>query len=269
MKDTSDHDNLPALPSEYEARRDLAATLNWSAHVGLHEGICNHYSALVREEQEASGPGQPLLINPFGLHWAEIRPEDLVLCRTTDREPPLAPDGSPLVEATAFFIHARMHTVAPQAAAIFHVHAPHATALCCIASGELRMSSQNALRFRGRIRYEPSYAGLALGNEEGERLAGLLGDADVLMLAHHGPIVVGRSIAEAFDDLYFLERAAQVQLLGMRSGQDLMDIPEVAARKTAEQWRQEGPELAHAHLAAIRRMLGGSMRIPSTPFSNA
>ncbi len=263
----TEQSNTAPLPSEADARRDLAAILNWSAHLGLHEGICNHYSALIRREAGDEQPGQAMLINPWGLHWAEIRPEDLVVCHTSDERPPCREDGTPLVEATAFFIHARMHAAAPRARALLHVHTPHATALCCMADGELTMSSQNALRFRGRIKFEPEYGGLALDDGEGSRLATLLGDADVLMLAHHGPVVVGRSIAEAFDDLYYLERAAQLQLLSMRNGQPPLPVPAAAADKTAAQWRTEMPVIAKAHLAAIHRLLGGSMRVPSVPFS--
>ncbi len=121
--------------------------------------------------------------------------------------------GKHTVEPTAFFIHGRIHRANPRAQCVLHTHMPYATALTIIDGGELAWASQNALRFHGRVAYDRDYNGLALSDAEGDRMAAKLRDADVLFLANHGVIVCGASVAYAFDDLYYLERACMLQVL--------------------------------------------------------
>src|SRR5215468_9018984 len=102
-----------------QSRIDLAAALRCAARLGLHEGICNHFSLAV------PGTADRFLINPQGLHWSEITPADLVM---TDSEGNVI-EGRHKVEATAFFIHGRIHRGKPNAACVMHTHMPYATAL--------------------------------------------------------------------------------------------------------------------------------------------
>src|SRR6202035_4093755 len=100
----------------------------------------------------------------------------------------------------------------PRAKCVLHTHMPYATALCCAKGGRLEWASQNALRFYGRVAYDRNYDGLALSVEEGDRLAALLeDDVCVLFLSAHGVVVSGTTIATAFDDLFYLERACTHQ----------------------------------------------------------
>ena len=120
--------------------------------------------------------------------------------------------------------------------------------------GRLEWASQNSLKFHGRVAYDDEYNGLALDEAEGERLCARAKDADVLFLANHGVIVCGPSVAVAFDDLYYLERACMLQVLAMGTGKPLRIVPERVAGLTARQMAED-TEQSLLHFAAIKRML--------------
>lgn len=225
-----------------EARRDLAAVFRWSSRLGLSEGICNHYSYAVDENH--------FLVNPQGLHWSELRARDMLL---VDRGGNVL-EGHGEVESTALFIHSRVHGGVPRARCVMHTHMSYATAIASIDGGRLEMASQNALRFFDDIAYTDEYDGLALDASEGDRICGTLGDNRVLFLAAHGVVVVGPTVAKAFDDLYYLERACQVQIIAQSTNLPLRIIDDQTARKTAQQF-EDVQFLAADHLAAIRRIL--------------
>lgn len=131
---------------------------------------------------------------------------------------------------------------------------PYATALTLIRSGRVEWASQNSLKFYGRIAYDDDYNGLALDEAEGNRMCAQLADADVIFLANHGIIVTGPTIAAAFDDLYYLERACMLQVLAMSTGKPLRTVEERIAAETARQMAQESGQ-SELHFAAIKRML--------------
>jgi len=227
-----------------QARIDLAAALRWAARLGLNEGICNHFSLAVPGAQDR------FLINPQGLHWSEISPDDLVVI---DPEGNVV-EGKHQVEATAFFIHGRIHRGKPNAACVLHTHMPYATAITVSDGGRLEWASQNALRFYGRVAYDECYNGLVLDTEEGDRICAQVENADVLFLANHGVIVCGETVAQAFDDLYYLERACMVQVLAESTGKPLKIVPESIAAMTGRQIASDKiqPKL---HLEALKRIL--------------
>lgn len=231
--------------AERAARRDLACALRAAAHYGLGEGICNHFSLAL------PGPPVRVLINPQGLHWSEIGPDDLVALDADGR----LIDPTQQVEPTAFFIHGAIHRTSTAAACVLHTHMPFATALTLLDGGRLVMAHQNALRFHGQVAYDDDYRGLVLDAREGERIAQRLREASVLFLAHHGVIVRGPSVAWAFDDLYYLERACMHQVLAQGTGQRIRPIAEHIAVRTARQMQGERQQ-SDLHLAALRRMLG-------------
>lgn len=233
-----------------QQRVDLACALRWAARLGLQEGVCNHFSLAVAGD-DGVVRGDRFLINPYGWHWSEITASSLVLCDADGN----VLEGSTEVEATAFFIHSRIHVKAPQATCVLHTHMPYATALTLRDDGRLLMCEQNALMFKDRIAYDDAYNGLALDGQEGERMAAKLGNASALFLASHGIIVTGRTVAEAFTDLYYLERAAQVQVLAQTGGHRLRTIDEAVQQRTAQQSREEMPALAERFFAAHRRIL--------------
>lgn len=227
------------------ARVDLAACLRMAARCGFEEGICNHFSAMV------PGRSDLFLVNPYGLAFSEIRASDLLVCDFDGHV--VEGDGRP--EATAFYIHGRVHQLVPRARVALHTHMPYATALSMVDGEPLVWAGQTALKFYGRTAVDDDYNGLALDGAEGERIASTLGDADVVFMRNHGVMVIGATIAEAWDDLYYLERAAEVQVKAMSTGRRLVPVaPEVAGR-VAAQMREGDPESARLHLESVKRAL--------------
>ena len=226
------------------ARTDLTAALRWASRLGYGEGVCNHFS------MEVPGQDGRFLINPQGLHWSEVTPADLAVVDARGRKV----SGRHSIEPTAFFIHGSIHRGKPTARCVLHTHMPYATALTVIQGGRLEWVSQNALRFYDRVAYDDDYNGLALDDVEGERMCAKLVHADVLFLANHGVIVTGSTIAGAFDDLYYLERACMLQVLAMGTGRALRTVRETVAAKTGRQMSEEAAQ-AQLHFDALKRLL--------------
>ena len=229
-----------------QAKIDLAAALRLAAHFDLHEGIDNHFSYALPGEESL------FLLNPYGLHWSEITAGDLL---TLDGEGRVL-EGEGPVDITAFCIHAPIHIKNPRARCVFHTHMPYATALTSLDEGTLEPVSQNNLRFYGEVAYDETYNGLAMETAEGERLAAVLGDKRILFMANHGVVVVGETIANAFDDLYFLERACMVQVLAMSTGRPLKRISDNMASHFKEDFRRAlSDDYGKAHFEALKRIL--------------
>lgn len=236
--------------SHWELRSDLAAALRWAARLGFNEGVDNHFSIAVADETNQI-TGQQFLINPYGWHWSEITASSLVLCN--DKGDIL--EGDNTVEDTAFFIHSGIHTAVANATVVLHTHQPYVTALSLLKDNRLKMCEQNALAFHNRIAYDNAYNGLALDSEEGNRLASLMKGKSILMMAGHGVTVTGPTMREAFNDMYYLERAAMFQVLAMSTGQSLIEIPADVIEKTAKQQCLESKIVAERHFTALKRML--------------
>ncbi|CAE7277721.1 unnamed protein product, partial [Symbiodinium pilosum] len=136
---------------------------------------------------------------------------------------------------------------------------PYTTALCCVATkdGEhpLKMCNQNSLRFYDDVAYDPVFNGLVCEEDEGNRLAKAMGDKLALLQRHHGVIVCGATVAEAFDDLYYLERAAMVQVLAASTGAELHVVDNMTAKATKQEQDKIKPAYAKAHLEAWKREL--------------
>lgn len=228
----------------FQARIDLAAALRLAARFDLHEGICNHFSLVPPERPDA------FLVNPFGKHWSQLTASDLLLVDHDGR----MLEGEGELETTAFCIHSRIHREHPRAACVLHTHMPYATALTMIEDGELAWAGQTSLNFYDDVAYDRVYNGLVLDNSEGDRIAAAMGDKRVMFMANHGVIVIGRSIAEAFDDLYYLERACQAQVIAMSTGRKLLRVPhETAAGYNAN--TTERSRMGKLHFASLKRLL--------------
>lgn len=226
-------------------RVDLAAALRGAARHGLNEGVCNHFSLEVAEDR--------YLINPQGLHWSEVTAGDMLLIDGEGR----VIDGRHPLEPTAFFIHSRIHRRHRHAKAVLHTHMPYATALTLVEGGRLEWCNQNTLRFFDRIAYDDDYNGLALDTAEGDRIASKL-DAgrDVMFMASHGVTVVGRTLAYAYDDLYYLERACMHQVLAVQAaaGRPLRRVPDALAAAVAAQIEGERQQ-SDLHFDSLKRLL--------------
>ncbi|MBK8526489.1 MAG: aldolase [Rubrivivax sp.] len=224
-----DHRLDDQSPELCRLRNDLAVALRAAARHGLSEGVCNHFSV---ELPDGSGR---FLLNPQGLMWQEVTANDIVLVDGGGQV--LA--GRHPVESTAMFIHAAIHRIARKAC-VLHTHMPYGTAMSLTAERALDTRlSQNAMRFHDRVAFDAHYNGLALDATEGERIARAMQGADVVFLGNHGVIVCGSRIDHAYDDLYYLERACQVQVLAASTGRRLVPVNTDLARRVGEQTRGE------------------------------
>ena len=231
-------------PAIQRLRDDLALALRAAAHHGLSEGVCNHFSI---ELPDHSGR---FLLNPRGLMWSEVRGDDIVMINAQgDR---LA--GRHEVEPTAMFIHAAIHRLCRKAC-VLHTHMPYASALTLTVDRQLDTTlSQNAMRFFGRTAVDDQYNGLALDISEGERIAGVMRDADIGFLGNHGVVVCGTRIDHAYDDLYYLERACRAQVLAQSTGRPLAPVHADIARQVCEQAKGERLQ-SELYFEALRRTL--------------
>ena len=227
-----------------QLREDLALALRAAAHHGLGEGICNHFSV---ELPDGSGR---FLINPRGFLWAEIQADDIVMID----EQGVRLGGHHDVEPTAMYIHAAIHRMCRKTC-VLHTHMPFATALTLTTQRALDTTlSQNAMRFHGRVAIDEHYNGVALSHAEGERIAGVMQSADIAFLGNHGVVVCGPSVAYAYDDLYYLERACMVEVLAARSGTPLAPVNRALVDEVALQL--EGERLQSSlFFEALRRTL--------------
>jgi len=225
-------------------RVDLAAAFRLAVRMDLHEGVCNHFSVMLPD-------GKTFLLNRYGLHWSEVTASNLLGLDAEGRI--LAGDGE--FEKTAFYIHSRIHLAHPRATCVLHTHMPYATSLTLLEGGRLEMVEQNALRFHDDIAYDEVYNGLVVDDAEGDRLARALGSKRVMFLANHGVIVVGTTVAEAFDAMYYLERACRLQVLARSMGGKLRPVSKEVVRKTYQMILADTPKYAGAHFEALKRIL--------------
>lgn len=231
--------------NEAEQRRQLAAVFRWTARLGLNEGVANHYSALL------PGSDTEFLLNPKGAHFSRITASSLLRLDASQAGHGVHPDADP----TAWYLHAHLHRLVPHARVILHTHMPYATSLACLQDFELMMLDQSSCRFFRRVAYDREFGGMFLDDSEGPRLAKLLGDGvSTVFLGSHGVMVVGNTVAEAFDELYYLERVAQLHVYAMSTGRPLMVIPDDVAELTCKQWLAY-PEGFDLHLKAVMGIL--------------
>ncbi|MPC20100.1 putative aldolase class 2 protein [Portunus trituberculatus] len=217
------------------ARLELAAAYRGLDHLGLNEGVVNHLSVMA---PRADGKdGKVMLVFPEGIHWQEVRPSALFIKPAHTKK--LCGNCKWSPETTASCIHLSIHKMRTDTKVVMHCHPPYTTALASLEDFELRMVTQNALRFWNRVAYDRCYQGVAYAFEEGERMARILGDKDILLLANHGAITVASTVSVAFHNLYFLERAAMVQMLAMATGNKLVEVPEEVPRSMSREARRD------------------------------
>jgi ribulose-5-phosphate 4-epimerase/fuculose-1-phosphate aldolase len=229
---------------ERQLRIDLAAAFRIAARLDWPEAVANHFSVATGAD------GRYFLMNPRWRHFSDMRASELLLL---DAQAPAGALPAEL-DATAWAIHGTMHAHLPQARCILHAHPPYATALCCLADPQIRPIDQTSARFYRRVSIDAHYAGMADNADEGLRLTRVLADKRVLMMGNHGVLVLGDSIAEAFDALYHLERASRTLVLAYCTGQPLAVLTDAIAEKTALSW-EDGGAFARAHFAQMKRLL--------------
>ena len=234
-----------AAPDERQLRIDLAAAFRMVARLGMHEAVANHFSAAV------SADGRKFLMNPKWRHFSRIKASDLVLF---DLDDGASAKNGPDVDPTAWAIHGQMHRRLPRARVVMHLHPPFATTIAALADPSVKPIDQNTARYFNRLAIDDSYAGMADSEQEGERLARLLGNRSRLMMGNHGVLVTANTIGEAFDDIYTLERACQVLVQAYSTGRPLKVLPDEIAENTAQDW-EKITDFSIAHFEEMKRVL--------------
>jgi ribulose-5-phosphate 4-epimerase/fuculose-1-phosphate aldolase len=235
--------------AQWQARVDLAAAHRMAVMHGFHEGIFNHLTLRV------PGCDDRYYQIPFGLHWSEVTAS----CFMEVGYDGALLAGEGLIEQSCYCIHAPMHRLLPDGAAVFHTHMPYASALARLEDPRILPIGQTELGIMMVTGYDNTYTGPAIDPAEGERLAGVIGDKKVLMMANHGVATVGASVAEAYDLLYYTERVAQVQLLAMSSGRQLKFLSQDVIDATFAAYRGGGTyggrQPYQWHFDALKRQL--------------
>lgn len=229
-----------------EQRVELAAALRWFARLGMAEAVANHFSVAV------SADGNRFLMNPCRRHFSQITASELLLLNASD---PATLDRPNAPDPTAWYLHSGLHANVPHARCVMHLHCKYSTALGCLADSTLYPIDINAARFFGRVAVDTHFSGMALSSNEAARQARLLQDGkSVLLMANHGVMVVGATVAEAFDELYYFERAAELLLTCYATGKPLRFMTNETAELTRRQWL-EYPGLGADHLNAVKAIL--------------
>ena len=237
-------ESVAVLDAHAQARAELACAFRWTARLGMHEAIANHFSLAVSED------GRRFLINPYGRHFSRVRASDLLLLDADDPSALNRPDAP---DITAWALHGALHRRHRHARCILHVHSKYATALACLADSRLPPIEQNSMRFFERVAIDEGFDGMGLG-DEAERVSRQLGDKPILLMGNHGVLVAAPSVAQAFDDLYYFERACEIYLTALSSGRPLRIASDEVARKTCRQWL-DYPDFAVRHFAALQAIL--------------
>jgi ribulose-5-phosphate 4-epimerase/fuculose-1-phosphate aldolase len=203
-----------------QAKIDLAAALRLAVYHDLEEGIDNHFTVTVPGHEDR------YLVLPFGLHWSEARASDMIVFNEAGE----TLDGDGMVELSAQCIHAPIHRISGRRV-VLHTHQNWALALNMLEDNRLIPACQTSAFFDGRIAYDDHYYGTADTLEEGERLAGLIGDKEVVFMRNHGVMVAVDSVARAYRLLYLLERVCRAQIRAMSTGQKLLPISQSVVKQ--------------------------------------
>jgi ribulose-5-phosphate 4-epimerase/fuculose-1-phosphate aldolase len=234
--------------TEWQARVDLAAAHRIAVMHGFNEGIFNHLTLTV------PGRSDRYYQIPFGMHWSEVKASSFMEVGIDDGK---VKRGSGDVERSCYCIHAPIHKALPHAAAVFHTHMPYASALTRLEDPRIKEIGQTEVLLMNAIAYDDDYTGPAFEPEEGERLAKVIGKKSILFMANHGITTCGKSVAQAYDRLYYVERAAQVQIYAMWTGQRLKQLPEPVVEVTRNERTSNtyDPSPSDRHFAALKRIL--------------
>ena len=243
-KGTCVKSNLFTMKNDFRAERlDLAAAFRFAARLNMHEAVANHFSLAVNKS------GSKFLLNPIGKHFSEISASDLILIDANNKDTMNHQDAP---DPTAWAIHSALHRNNPQARCILHAHPQYATILSSLDDKEMKPIEQNTMRFYDRVSIDRDFSGMGLG-KEAERLSTLLGDNPVLMMGNHGVLTAARTVASAFDELYYFERSCQTLIGAYQTGKKIHVVSDKVAKKTAQQWIDY--DASDLHFAALKRIL--------------
>ncbi|WP_430435694.1 class II aldolase/adducin family protein [Oceanibaculum nanhaiense] len=242
LKPRSVRDQVSA--GEWDARVDLAACYRLVARMGWTDLIYTHISMRV------PGPEHHFLINPYGLMFDEVTASSLV---KVDLDGKIVMETPYSFNPAGFTIHSAVHAAREDAMCVLHTHTAAGMAVAAQKGGLLPIS-QHAMRFHDRISYH-DYEGIALDLDERERLVADLGDTYAMILRNHGLLTCGRSVAEAFTIMFYLQKACEAQIAAMSSGAELAMVPPDVAEHAAQQFERGGEKSASRPWQALLRTL--------------
>ena len=228
-----------------ELQRDLAAVFRWTAKLNMNEGIANHFSACLPNSND-------FYVNGSGLHFSSIKASDMVLVEQNKIEE--IKKKPELVDPTALNIHGIIHKKVPHARCILHVHSKYATALSTLKDPTLQPIDQNTMRFYNRVAVYDDFGGLGF-EEESHKMAAAIGNNRSMLLANHGILTVGQTVGQAFDELYYFEKACETYITALSTNKELKIANSKVAEKTAQEWENYPVNMGDQHLKAIRSIL--------------
>jgi len=227
-------------------RVDLSAAFRWTARLEMHEAVANHFSLAINQE------GTKFLINPNQVHFSRIKASDLIVVDSRNTE---TFKGSQAPDPTAWGLHGGLHMHCRHAQCVMHAHPTYATVLASLSDSNLPPIDQNCATFFNRYIIDDNYGGLAF-EEEGKRCAELLNETkqNILIMGNHGIVVLGKTVAETFNRLFYFERAAKTYIKALQTGKPLRVMPDHIAEKTA-QALEAYPEQDIRHLSELKSIL--------------
>lgn len=232
--------------THWQERVDMAAAFRWTERLNMHEAVANHFSLAVNED------GSQFLMNPNQVHFSRVKASDLLFLDANDPKTMDRPDAP---DPTAWGLHGSIHRLCPHARCVMHVHSIHATVLACLADSSLPPIDQNTATFYNRYVVDGEFGGLAF-DDEGARCASMLTDpkVKVMIMGNHGVLVIGDSVADTFNRLYYFERAAETYIRALQTGQKLRVLSDAVAEKTAQEL-EDYPDQSERHLAELKAIL--------------
>jgi len=229
-----------------EILNDLAAVFRWTARLNMHEAVANHFSVSAPDSSE------DFYVNGSGMHFSTIKSSDLVLIEQSKINE--LKDKPELVDPTALYIHGSIHKKVPHAKCILHVHSKYATALATLEDPTLPPIDQNSMRFFNRVGVYSDFGGMGF-EEEAKKMANKIGNKKVLLMSNHGILTTGQTVAEAFDELFYFEKACETYITALSTNKKLKIVSDEIAEKTAQEWEDSSPAHQNLHLKAIRSIL--------------
>ena len=229
----------------WQEKVDLAVAFRWTAKLNMHESIANHFSLGVNDR------GTKFLINPNQSHFSQIKASDILLLDANNPDTlkhPNAPDPS------AWGLHGSIHRLCPHIRCAMHIHPTFATVLASLADSNLPPIDQNAATFYGKVIIDENFGGIAL-ESEGERCAKLLKDKNIqiLVMGNHGILVFGNTVCEAFNRMYYFEKAAQNYIRDLQTNRPLRIMSEKIAKKVSKDLNEYYKN--YKHLDALKMIL--------------
>ena len=247
MAETAKYFDRPLKYSEaeWQARVKLAAAYRIFDYLGWSEAIYNHISLRV------PGPEHHYLINPFGLHYSEVRASNLV---KVDVHGNIIGDSDWPINPAGFTFHGAIHKHVANGHCVMHLHTTATLAVCCLDEG-LAFTNFYAAQLYGRVAYH-EFEGITTDPSEGERIIASADGKPVLLLRNHGPVVIGATLAQAFSLMWLVNRACEVQACSLPMGKQRV-IPEAVLQQCARESLNFDPKYGAGEdaFAAMARLI--------------